>query len=82
MRCTHPIHAPIPNPAFSSLLERRHAASITAIPQTAGEGNMETESMTQNTEGKDKVKRVTMLEISANVNTGVQTQTGARLPSF
>lgn len=46
---------------------------------------METESMTQNTEGEDKGKRVTSveetLEKSSKINTGVETPNGTRLPS-
>ena len=46
---------------------------------------METESMTQNTEGKDKAKRVTSaverLEKSSKINTGIETVAGTSLPS-
>lgn len=83
-------HRPFSNAVFSSngclsLLEQWHAASITTIPQTAGGGNIETESITQNTEGEDKGKRVTSAEEtlakSTQINTGFERLTGTRLPS-
>lgn len=47
---------------------------------------METESVTQNTEGKDKAKRVTSaeerLEKSSKINTGIETVAGMSSPSM